>query len=175
MWHRCRATPPTNFFWCRTPPPVPGGVALKFGSEKVSRYTGVSQLQLRVSCYTVQLRWGRFSGRKCLSRAGGVYKREGGGYTIPAAAGAGQNTHTPKNRHTPYPPKNRLIVNLSMDVLAGMSANIGCTPRGSCNRKLLRRVLRRFSNRKCFFLEGGCKGFSVKTRFLEGFLEGWVL
>ena len=31
-------------------------VALKFGSEKVSRYTGVSQLQLRVSRYTVQLR-----------------------------------------------------------------------------------------------------------------------
>ena len=43
-------------FWCRTsPPPVPGGVAPKFGSEKVSRYTGVSQLQLRVSRYTVQL------------------------------------------------------------------------------------------------------------------------
>ena len=37
------------------PPPVPGGVAQKFGSEKVSRYTGVSQLQLRVSRYTVQL------------------------------------------------------------------------------------------------------------------------
>ena len=35
---------------------MPGGVALKFGSEKVSRYTGVSQLQLRVSRYTVQLR-----------------------------------------------------------------------------------------------------------------------
>ena len=34
----------------------PGGVAPKFGSEKVSRYTGVSQLQLRVSRYTVQLR-----------------------------------------------------------------------------------------------------------------------
>ena len=40
------------------PPPVPGGVAPKFGSEKVSRYTGVSQLQLRVSRYTVQLRCG---------------------------------------------------------------------------------------------------------------------
>ena len=39
------------------PPPVPGGVAPKFGSEKVSRYTGVSQLQLRVSRYTVQLRF----------------------------------------------------------------------------------------------------------------------
>ena len=38
------------------PPPVPGGVAPKFGSEKVSRHTGVSQLQLRVSRYTVQLR-----------------------------------------------------------------------------------------------------------------------
>ena len=37
------------------PPPVPGGVAPKFGSEKVSRCTGVSQLQLRVSRYTVQL------------------------------------------------------------------------------------------------------------------------
>ena len=37
------------------PPAVPGGVAPKFGSEKVSRYTGVSQLQLRVSRYTVQL------------------------------------------------------------------------------------------------------------------------
>ena len=36
-------------------PRVPGGVAPKFGSEKVSRYTGVSQLQLRVSRYTVQL------------------------------------------------------------------------------------------------------------------------
>ena len=36
---------------------MPGGVAPKFGSEKVSRYTGVSQLQLRVSRYTVQLRF----------------------------------------------------------------------------------------------------------------------
>ena len=43
------------------PPPVPGGVAPKFGSEKVLRYTGVSQLQLRVSRYTVQL---RTSGRR---------------------------------------------------------------------------------------------------------------
>ena len=40
------------------PPLVPGGVAPKFGSEKVSRYTGVSQLQLRVSRYTVQLSLG---------------------------------------------------------------------------------------------------------------------
>ena len=32
-----------------------GKFAPKFGSEKVSRYTGVSQLQLRVSRYTVQL------------------------------------------------------------------------------------------------------------------------
>ena len=41
-------------------------------------------------------------------------------------------------------------------------SHIGCTPRGSCNRTLLRRVLRRFSNSKCFlegFLEGACKGF----------------
>ena len=37
------------------PPPRAQGVAPKFGSEKVSRYTGVSQLQLRVSRYTVQL------------------------------------------------------------------------------------------------------------------------
>ena len=34
---------------------MPGGVAPKFGSEKVSRYTKVSQPQLRVSRYTVQL------------------------------------------------------------------------------------------------------------------------
>ena len=37
------------------PPPFPGGVAPKFGSEKVSRYSEVSQVQLRVLCYTVQL------------------------------------------------------------------------------------------------------------------------
>ena len=39
---------------------------------------------------------------------------------------------------------------------------VGHTPRGSCNRTLLRRVLRRFSNSKCFlegFLEGACKEF----------------
>ena len=36
-------------------------------------------------------------------------------------------------------------------------AYIGGTPRGSCNRTLLRMVLRRFSNSRCF---------------LEGFLEG---
>ena len=47
--------PPKNFGVAPPPPPVPGGVAPKFGSEKVSRYTGVSQLQLRVSRYTVQL------------------------------------------------------------------------------------------------------------------------
>ena len=34
---------------------LPGGVAPKFGSEKVSRYTGVSQLHPQVSRYTVQL------------------------------------------------------------------------------------------------------------------------
>ena len=48
--------------------------------------------------------------------------------------------------------------------------------KGSCNNTLLRRVLRRFSNSKCF-LEGSqqapVKIFS-KTRFLEGFLEGSV-
>ena len=48
---------------------------------------------------------------------------------------------------------------------------------GSCNRTLLRRVLRRFFKSKCLlegFLEGARKGFSVKTSFLEGFLEGSV-
>ena len=53
--HRCRATPPKNLGVAPSPPPVLGGVAPKFGSEKVSRYTGVSQLQLRVSRYTAQL------------------------------------------------------------------------------------------------------------------------
>ena len=50
---------------------------------------------------------------------------------------------------------------------------VGCTPRGSCNntllRRVFRRVLRRFSNNKRFsegFLEGTCMGFSAKTRFL---------
>ena len=47
---------PENFGVAPFPPPFPGGVAPKFGSEKVSRYTGVSQVQLRVSRYTVQLR-----------------------------------------------------------------------------------------------------------------------
>ena len=46
---------PKNFGVAPPPPPGPGGVAPKFGSEKVSHYTGVSQLQLRVSRYTVQL------------------------------------------------------------------------------------------------------------------------
>ena len=44
-------------------------------------------------------------------------------------------------------------------------APLGCTPRGSCNRTLLRRVLRRFSNSKCFlegFLEGAFKGFQSR-------------
>ena len=49
---------PKNFGVAPPPPLVPGGVAPKFGSEKASRYTGVSQLQLRVSRYTVQLREG---------------------------------------------------------------------------------------------------------------------
>ena len=43
-----------------------------------------------------------------------------------------------------------------------LSKLLGCTPRGSCNNTLLRRVLRRFSSSKCFlegFLEGACKGF----------------
>ena len=47
--------PPKNVGVAPFPPPLPGGVAPKFGSEKVSRYTGVSQVQLRVSRYTVQL------------------------------------------------------------------------------------------------------------------------
>ena len=46
---------PLKILVSHLPPRVPGGVAPKFGSEKVSRYTGVSQLQLRVSRYTVQL------------------------------------------------------------------------------------------------------------------------
>ena len=46
---------PLKILGSHPPPSVPGGVAPKFGSEKVSRYTGVSQLQLRVSRYTVQL------------------------------------------------------------------------------------------------------------------------
>ena len=45
---------PLKILVSHLPPPVPGGVAPKFGSQKVSRYTGVSQLQLRVSRYTVQ-------------------------------------------------------------------------------------------------------------------------
>ena len=49
---------PLNILVSYLPPPFPGGVAPKFGSEKVSRYTGVSQLQLRVSRYTVQLSTG---------------------------------------------------------------------------------------------------------------------
>ena len=48
------------------PPPVPGGVAPKFGSEKVSRYTGVSQLQLRVSRCTVQLSEALWRGKDIL-------------------------------------------------------------------------------------------------------------
>ena len=52
----CRATPPKNFGVAPFPPRFLGAVAPKFGSEKVSRYTGVSQVQLRVSRYTVQLR-----------------------------------------------------------------------------------------------------------------------
>ena len=46
---------------------MPGGVAPKFGSEKVSRYTGVSQLQLRVSRYTVQVIVKQFGSGKELS------------------------------------------------------------------------------------------------------------
>ena len=48
MYHRCRATPPKNFGVAPFPPSVPGGVAPKFGSEKVPRYMGLSQAQLRV-------------------------------------------------------------------------------------------------------------------------------
>ena len=45
------------------------------------------------------------------------------------------------------------------------SESLGCTPRGLCNRTLLRRVLRRFFNNKCFlesFFEGACKGFQSR-------------
>ena len=47
---------PLQILVSHLPPRVLGGVAPKFGSEKVSRYTGVSQLQLRVSRCIVQLR-----------------------------------------------------------------------------------------------------------------------
>ena len=42
------------------------------------------------------------------------------------------------------------------------SVTLGRTPRGSCNRTLLRRVLRRFFTSRCFlegFLEGTYRGF----------------
>ena len=55
---------PKNFGVAPPPPCVPGGVAPKFGSEKVSRYTGV----LRVSRYTVQLS-GRFTSRRVSNAA----------------------------------------------------------------------------------------------------------
>ena len=48
---------------------------------------------------------------------------------------------------------------------------VGCTPKGSCNRTLLRRVLRRFSNSKCFlegFLEGACKEFQQRHGSQKG-------
>ena len=70
MFCRCStgvALHPLKILVSHLPPPVPGGVAPKFGSEKVSRYTGVSQLQLQVSRYTVQLsidfwaQWREFS------------------------------------------------------------------------------------------------------------------
>ena len=51
-----------------------------------------------------------------------------------------------------------------------MFASLGHTPRGSCNRTLLRRVLRRFSNGKRFlegFLERACRGFSLTLRKAE--------
>ena len=54
---------------------------------------------------------------------------------------------------TYIPKKAPLFFSRSVKILV----RIGRTPRGSCNRTLLRRVLRRFSNSKCF---------------LEGFLEG---
>ena len=52
--------------------------------------------------------------------------------------------------------------------------SLGRTPTESCNNTLLKRVLRRLSNSKCFlegFLEGACKGFSVKTRFSKRVLR----
>ena len=88
------------------------------------------------------------------------------------------------------PPKNpRQNLNQNLGVLRPKSTlqgsgldklGLGCTPRGSCNRTLLKRVLRRFSNSKCFlegFLEGACKGFGkdkVLRRVLrrESFIEG---
>ena len=53
---------------------------------------------------------------------------------------------------------------------------IGCTPRGSWKNKVLRRVLRRFSNSRCF-LEGFLSFFSKdkvlrRVRRREGCIEG---
>ena len=39
--------------------------------------------------------------------------------------------------------------------------SIGRTPRGSCNRTLLRRVLRRFSTSRCFLEKAPGKGFNI--------------
>ena len=72
------------------PPPVPGGVAPKFGSEKVSRYTGVSQLQLRVSRYTVQL------SLNCPSILGAFFQELGWSpraSQMPFFLGEGKNLH----------------------------------------------------------------------------------
>ena len=55
------------------PPHSRGGVAPKIGSEKVSHYTGVSQLQLRVSHYTVQL---SFPEVQCHQQIRDIFSRE---------------------------------------------------------------------------------------------------
>ena len=62
--------------------------------------------------------------------------------------------------------------------LNGLSGR-GCTPRGSCNCTLLRRVPRRFSNSKCF-LEGVLRlrlaRVSIETEVLRRVLRrGGVL
>ena len=74
-----------------SPPPFPGGVAPKFGSEKVSRYTGVSQLQLRVSRYTVQLSLQEHPHAHKIHRfwGGGYFGFRGGGGANLIFAGAG--------------------------------------------------------------------------------------
>ena len=61
---------------------------------------------------------------------------------------------------TPTPPEN--IRTQKFGFVHFSRAWVGCTPRGSCNNRLLRRVLRRFFKSKCFlegFLEGASMGF----------------
>ena len=76
---------PLKILVSHLPPPVSGGVAPKFGSEKVSRYTGVSQLQLRVSRYTVQLRWQLYSSEMHAPKTGRIELRSTGSVPVTPA------------------------------------------------------------------------------------------